>query len=86
MRVVLLFSNVCVHTGYVKCVTMPQKGSLPVMSTQVSLPRLCKIADFILIGIQSALQADCIAGMASAARSRGIPSPDPDSCYTALLH
>lgn len=48
-------------------------------------PGFCSLA-YILIGIQSALQADCIAGMASAAaRSHGILSPDPDShylCYT----
>lgn len=44
---------------------------------------------YILTGIQSAFQADCIAAMASAVRSHGILSPDPDSqnlCDTALPH
>lgn len=50
--------------------------------------RVCSLA-YVLIRIQSVLRADCIAAVASAAGSHGIPSPDPDSCYrccTMLPH
>lgn len=57
------------------------KGRVFVTDVHSGIPAVfgvCSLA-YVLIGIQSALQADCIAGMASAAGSHGIQAPDPDS-------
>lgn len=75
----LYVSDLCVHVCFA-CVSNAKRTSAVV--------RVCSLA-YILIRIQSVLRADCIAAVASAAGSHGIPSPDPDSCYrccTMLPH
>lgn len=80
--VTCVYMIVCEHAA---------KGRVFVTDVHSGIPavfRVCSLA-YILIGILSALQADCIAGMASAVGSHGIQAPDPDShhlCYTLLLH
>ncbi len=71
----------CVSIKFVRMIPHALSGVPPVFG-------VCSLA-YILIGIQPALQADCRAGVASAAGSLGILSPDPDShylCYTVLPH